>query len=170
VWGENEAAQLALGGPRGDLSLVGRQILMHQKVAINTVHIWLTNLSTPVLPQDSEAFKLLSHTIQQLLLDTKDKRVFARKLVPSGKHSAQRLMDNLHGYIILDTHSFEEKAIRWYGDLLLGNDQVNNMNLTNGIMMAYGMCPPCTLQEYYKIDPKLEAPTHFMQGTAEEIW
>jgi hypothetical protein len=144
---------------------------MHQKVAINTVHIWLTNPSTPVLPQDSEAFKLLPRTIQQLLLDMKDKRVFARKPVPSGKRSAQWLTDNLHGYIIPDAHSFEEKAIRWYGDLPLGKDQVNNMTgFDNGIMMAYGMCPPCTLQEFYKINPKLEAPTHFMQGTAKEIW
>jgi hypothetical protein len=171
VWGESKAAQLALGGPQGYLLLVQQQILTHQKVAINTVHIWLTNSSTPVLPPDSEAFKLLPRTIQQLLLDTKDKCVFARKPVPSGERSAQRLTDNLCGYIIPDTHSFEEKAIHWYGDLILGKDQVDDMmGFYNGIMMAYGMCPPCTLQEFYKIDPKLEVPTHFMRGTVEEIW
>jgi hypothetical protein len=144
---------------------------MHQKVAINTVHIWLTNPSTPVLPPDSEAFKLLPRTIHQLLLDTKDKCVFAHKPVPSGKCSAQWLIDNLRSYIIPDTHSFEEKAIRWYRDLLLGKDQVNDMTgFNNGIMMEYGMCLPCTLQEFYIINPKLEAPTHFMRGTVEEIW
>ena len=103
VWGENEAARLALGGPRGDLSLVRWRILTHQKVAMNTVYICLTNPSTPVLPQDSEAFKLLPCTIQHLLLDTKDKCVVAREPVPSGKRSAQWLMDNLRSYILLQT-------------------------------------------------------------------
>jgi hypothetical protein len=32
------------------------------------------------------------------------------------------------------------------------------------------MCPPCTLQEFYEGDPELLCPTHFMSGTAEEIW
>ena len=77
VWGADETARLALGGPRGDLSLIRRRILTHQKVAINTVHIWLTNPSTPVLPQTSESFKLLPRTLQQLLLDCSHKRVFA---------------------------------------------------------------------------------------------
>ena len=89
---------------------------------MNTVYIWLTNPLTPVLPQDSEAFKLLPHTIQQLLLDTKNKRFFSREPDPLGKQSAQSLTDNLRNYIIADTSSFEEKAIRWYGDLLLGKE------------------------------------------------
>jgi hypothetical protein len=42
-WGEDNDAQLALGGPRGDLSLIRRCLLTLSKVAINTVHIWLTN-------------------------------------------------------------------------------------------------------------------------------
>ncbi len=95
VWGEDDAAQLALGEPRGDLSLIRRQILTHQKVAINTVHIWLTNPLTPVLPPNSETFKLLPHTIQQLLLDCSHKRVFAREPVPSGACSIQQLTNNL---------------------------------------------------------------------------
>jgi hypothetical protein len=69
IWGEDDAARLALGGPQGDLSLIRRQILTHQKAAINTVHIWLTNPLTPVLPPNLETFKLLPRTIQQLLLD-----------------------------------------------------------------------------------------------------
>ena len=119
---------------------------------------------TPVLPQDLEAFKLLPHTIQQLLLDTKNKRVFSRKPVPPGKQSAQQLMDNLRSYIVADTNSyFEEKAIRWYGDLFLQKEQVDDMaGFDNGIMMAYSMCPPCTLQEYYELNPNLPHPTHFL--------
>ena len=110
VWGADETAQFALGGPRGDLSLIRRRILTHQKVAINTVHIWLTNPSTPVLPQKLENFKLLPRTLQQLLLDCSSKRVFAREPVPSGTSTAQRLLDNLRGYIIPDKQSFEETS------------------------------------------------------------
>ncbi len=39
----------------------------------------------------------------------------------------------------------------------------------NRILIAYGMCPPCPLQEFYQMAPKHQ-PTHFMRGTAAEIW
>ncbi len=39
----------------------------------------------------------------------------------------------------------------------------------NGIMMAYGMCPPCTAMEYYQMEPE-RMPTHVMRGTTEEVW
>ncbi len=61
--------------------------------------------------------------------------------------------------------------IRWYSDLLLGQDHVDDMTgFDNGIIMAFGMCPPCTLQEFYHPDTELPHPTHFMRGTAEENW
>ena len=31
------------------------------------------------------------------------------------------------------------------------------------------MCPSCELMEYYQLDP-LVAPSHFMRGTAAEVW
>jgi hypothetical protein len=39
-------------------------------------------------------------------------------------------------------------------------------------MRKMGMYPPCTLQEFYKGDPKLLRPMHFMsmRGTADKIW
>ncbi len=114
VWGEDDTVRQALGGPRGNISLICRRIPTHQKVAINTVHIWLTNPLTPILPPQSEAFKLLPRTVQQLLLDCSNKRVFAHKLVPSGTRSIQRLTTNLKSYIIPDNCSFEDKAIHWY--------------------------------------------------------
>ena len=43
------------------------------------------------------------------------------------------------------------------------------MGFDNGILITYGMCPPCMLPEYYQIDP-MNQPTHFMGGTASEIW
>jgi hypothetical protein len=171
VWGEDENARQTLGGPCGDLSLIHRRILTHQKVAINTVHIWLTNPQTPVLPPQSEAFKLLPCTVQQLLLDCSNKKVFVCKPVPSGARSIQRLTDNLQNYIIPNTTPFEHKAIRWYSDLLLGRDRADDMTgFDNGIIVAFGMCPPCTLQEFYDPDPNLPRPTHFIRGTANEIW
>jgi hypothetical protein len=39
VWGEDDDARLALGGPCGDLFLIRRHLLTLSKVAINTVHI-----------------------------------------------------------------------------------------------------------------------------------
>jgi hypothetical protein len=91
--------------------------------------------------------------------------------MPSGAWSAQRLTDNLQGYLIPDTLSFKEKAVQWFRDLLLRKDKVDDMTgFDNSIMMVYRMCPPCTLMEYYQIEQDQEAPTHFMKETAEEVW
>ena len=56
VWGEDNKARLALGGPRGDLSLI-RQKNSLSKVAINAVYIWPTNPDTPALQPNSDSFK-----------------------------------------------------------------------------------------------------------------
>ncbi len=63
-----------------------------------------------------------------------------------------------------------EKAICWYNKLLLNHDSANKMTgFDNGILMVYGMCLPCKLQEYYQLDP-VKHPTHFMQGTVANVW
>jgi hypothetical protein len=77
VWGADSATQLVLERPRGSLSLVRCRILTYQKVAINTFYIWLTNQLAPVLPPNLVVFKCRPRTIQQLLLNAKDKWVFA---------------------------------------------------------------------------------------------
>ncbi len=56
VWGKDEDARLVLEGPRGDLSLIRRRLLTLSKVAINTVHICLTNPGTPILSPTSDCF------------------------------------------------------------------------------------------------------------------
>ena len=38
----------------------------------------------------------------------------------------------------------------------------------NCILIAYRMCPPVKLMEYYQMDPP-KAPTHFLRGTATEV-
>ena len=109
VWGEDDDAQLALGGPRDDLSLIRCWLLTLSKVDINTVHIWLTNPGTPVLVPSSNSFKRLPPTLQQLLLQLSDKLVCARKPVPWGTESVNLLMQNLH-----QTQS-SSKRTRWPG-------------------------------------------------------
>jgi hypothetical protein len=169
VWGEDANARLALGGPRGDLSLVCRRLLTLSKVAINTVYIWMTNPNTPVLAPHSNSFKCLPPTVQQLLRYTHEKIVFACEPVPS-ETTTTHLLTNICSYLIPDTLPFAEKAIRWYCDLLLNHKKVDDMTgFNNGILIAYGMCPPCKLQEYYRLDPE-RAPTHFMRGTADKVW
>ncbi len=39
VWGKNDDARLALGRPRGDLSLICRHLLSLSKIAINMIYI-----------------------------------------------------------------------------------------------------------------------------------
>ena len=77
VWGENDDVRLALGGPREDLSLIQRCLLILSKVAINTVRIWFTDPDTPILATTSDSFDRLPSTLRQLLLQSSDKLVFA---------------------------------------------------------------------------------------------
>ena len=137
---------------------------------MNTVYIWLTNPSTPLLSPDLEAFKKLPTTIQWLLLNTNEKHTFAHKPVPTGNFSALHLMENLENYRVLDNASFKDKPICWIGKLLLHCHTVDDMmGFDNGKMMACGMCPPVTVQEFYQIEMG-EHPTYFMRGKAAEIW
>jgi hypothetical protein len=130
----------------------------------------MTNPNTPVLAPHSNSFKRLPPTVQQLLCHTHEKIVFARVPVLSVTTTTHLLTDNLCSYLVPDTLPFAKKAIRWYYDLLLNHKKVDNMmGFYNGILIAYGMCPPCKLQEYYQLDPEC-APTHIMRGTADKVW
>jgi hypothetical protein len=125
----------------------------------------------PILSPDLHGFKCLPPTVQLLLYCTHSNRTVACKPVPPGTATACLLTNNLHKYSVLDTLPFEEKAIRWYQELLLHHNQADSMmGFDNGILIAYGMCPPRKLlQEYYQMDPD-QRPTHFMRGTANEVW
>ena len=57
VWGKDEAACLALGDPQGNLSLIWRKILTLSKVAMNMVHIWMTDPSMNFLAPTSPSFQ-----------------------------------------------------------------------------------------------------------------
>jgi len=140
VWGEDETACLALGGPRGDLSLIRCKLLTLSKVAMNMVHIWMTDPTMNFLAPNSPSFQRLPPTVQQLLLLTGSNRIYAREPVPSGMPATQLLTNNLHEHTYPDTLPFEEKAICWYRELLLHPDKADDMTgFDNGILVAYGM-------------------------------
>jgi hypothetical protein len=89
VWGDNKNARLALGGPQEDLSLIRRKILTLSKVAINMVHIWMTDPSMNFLAPNSTSFQQLPPTVQRLLLQTSKKIVYAHEPVPPGTPATQ---------------------------------------------------------------------------------
>jgi hypothetical protein len=130
----------------------------------------MMNSNTPVLAPHSNGFKCLPPTVQQLLCHTHEKIAFAHEPVPSGTTTTHLLTDNLCSYLVPNTLPFAKKAIRWYRDFLLNHKKIDDMmGFENGILIAYGMCPPCKLQEYYQLDQEC-APTHFMKETADEVW
>jgi hypothetical protein len=83
---------------------------------------------------------------------------YARESVPSGAIAlAKLLMNNLQAQILHDNSSFKNKAIQWYCDLLLNqNNKVDDMiGIKNGILVAYGMCLPCEPPFFLRHDPNL---------------
>ncbi len=76
---------------------------------------------------------------------SRKKITYAHEPVPLGATLAKLLMDNLQAHTSPDKSLFKTKAIQWYCNLLLNqNGEVNNMiGAENGILFAYGMCPPC---------------------------
>jgi hypothetical protein len=169
-WGQDEAARLALGGPRGDLSLIRRKLLTLSKVAMNMVHIWMTDPTMNILAPTSPNFQRLPPTVQQLLILAGCNIIYAHEPVPPGTPATQLLINDLREHTYPDTLPFEENAIRWYCELLLHPHKADDMTgFDDGILIVYGMCPPCPLQEFYQMAPEHQ-PTHFMRGTAVEIW
>jgi hypothetical protein len=83
---------------------------------------------------------------------------------------------DLGAQILPDNSTFEPKAIQWYLSLLLNkNDDLDDMiGINNGILVAYGMCPPCELLvSWHKLSvirSSSEAPTYFMQCPSTDIW
>jgi hypothetical protein len=63
MWGERKGACLALGGPRGDLSLIRWRLLAISKIAIHTIYIWATDPDLPILATESKSFKCLPPTL-----------------------------------------------------------------------------------------------------------
>jgi hypothetical protein len=111
VWGANDDARIALGGPQRDLSLIRRHVLALSKIAINTIYVWMTDPVTPILADTLPTLQKLSPTFKHLLLHTGKNVVYAREPAPSGRKLTKLLADNLRTHIYPDNSSFEEKAI-----------------------------------------------------------
>jgi hypothetical protein len=126
-WGEDDDARLALGGPHGNLSLIRCRLLTLSKVAINTVHIWLIDPSTPILAPTSDSSDCLPSILRHLLLHSSDKLVFARKPAPRGTESVNLLIQNLQNHRVPNTLTFKENTIIWYRSLLLNRAHTNDM-------------------------------------------
>jgi hypothetical protein len=72
--------------------------------------------------------------------------------------------------MVTNTLTFKENAIAWFCSLLLDQTHADNMTgFDNDILIAYGMCPPVELMQYYQMDPATQ-PRHCMQGTATKVW
>ena len=72
--------------------------------------------------------------------------------------------------MVPNTLTFEENTIIWYRSLLLNQAHSDDMTgFDNDILIAYGLCPPVELMQYYQMDPTTQ-PSHFMRGTATEVW
>jgi hypothetical protein len=99
VWGADNEAKIALGRPRGDLSLIRWHVLTLSKFAINTIHMWMTDPDTPILADTLPTFQKLPPTFKQLLLHTKEKVVYAREPVPSGRELTKLFSDNLRAHL-----------------------------------------------------------------------
>ncbi len=113
---------------------------------------------------------LFAWLIPPLLLQSSNKLVFAREPVPQGTKSVNLLLQNLQNHMVPNTLTCEENTIAWFRSLLLNQTHADDMTgFNNGILIAYGMCFPVELMQYYQMDPATQ-PRHFMQGTATEVW
>ena len=86
------------------------------------------------------------------------------------------LTNNLRAHKHPDNSSFDKKAIQWYKDLLLNQkEELDDMiGFDNGILIAYGMSPPCKLmvprEELSLIRSTADNPTYFMRYPSTDIW
>jgi hypothetical protein len=149
VWGQGDVVRRNLGGPRGDLAIIRRQLISLACVANNTFHLWLNtsfeekNIITP------EALKYAPQGVHNILLLVKDNTsaIYVHKPLPLSKDCIQKLQHNLRQHrlspISSTFYSFEDTIVHWYCDLLL-EEGINSNDSTgeeNHIFTAYGLTP-----------------------------
>jgi hypothetical protein len=85
VWGQNKVARCNLGGPRGNLALIRRWLILLACVANNTYHLWLNttfNGGTIIPPGTLQYFPPGVQDILQILMKN-DATIFVRKPLQS---------------------------------------------------------------------------------------
>jgi hypothetical protein len=121
-------------------------------------------------------FKRLPPTLLTLRLHSRGKITHTREPFPSGAALAKLQTDNLQAHILPKNSTSETKAIQWYRDLSLNNNDglYDMIGFDNGILVAHGMCPPCEIlvprHEFYLILSSSEAPTYLMRCPSTDIW
>jgi hypothetical protein len=148
VWGQDNVVRQQLGGPRGDLAIIRRRLILPACVSNNACHLWL-NISfegkTIITP---EALKHVPQGVRDILLLVKDNMsaIYVREPLPSGKDCIQKLQHNLRQHRCSPKSStfynFEDTIVHWYRDLLLeGISSTNSTGEENHLFAAYGLTP-----------------------------
>ena len=143
VWGENEVVRRNLGGSRGDLALVRRQLISLASVANNTFHLWLTTTINDgvVIPPDSNQH--LPPGVRDIfhLIRLPDAAIYVREPL----HSELNRIHILQEHLRQDPHApissnFKDIIVGWFCNLLLGGSHSTDLTgVDNHICAAYGL-------------------------------
>jgi hypothetical protein len=118
VWGEDEAACLALGGsPRQPISHSLENTQPFQSGHKHGPH--LDDRPLYEIPCTNLTQRPMTTTDSPITLQVSNNRVYAYKPVPPSTSTTQILTNNRHEYIIPNILPFAEKANHWYQELLL---------------------------------------------------
>jgi hypothetical protein len=144
VWGENDVVQRNLGGPRGDLAIIRRQLISHACVANNILHLWLTTTFNghTIIPLDSLNYIPPGARDILQLVRRNDAAIYVREPLPSGQDRICILLQNLrqHPTNPISSH-FKDIFISWYRDLLCNGDcSTDTTGVENHIFAAFGHC------------------------------
>ena len=141
VWGAKDTIQKTLGGPRGDLALAQRCLVLLSKVTINMYYLWVTIDfdNTPIINDDT----LRCHppglrSIIQSLKDLTTTKYVRAPLAP-GTTRINILLANLkHNTIDPSSINFEDTVVSWYSNLLLYRRSATDITgIANGIFQAF---------------------------------
>ena len=143
VWGQNNIVRTNLGGPRGDLALIRRQLTSLAIVANNIFHLWLTTSfnNNIIIPLDT--LNYLPPGVRDILhlIQHNASAIYVRECLPSTHERINILKNNLRQHPTNPVSSdFATIVIGWYRDLLLHGDHSDDTTgSTNHIFSAYGL-------------------------------
>jgi hypothetical protein len=148
VWGQDNVVRQQLGGPRGNLAIICRHLILLACVANNTFHLWLNTSFERKTIITPEALKHVPQGACDILLLVKDNfsAIYVREPLPSGNDRIQKLQHNLRQHRLSPKtsmfYNFEDTTVHWYHDLLLkGINSTDSTGEENHLFAAYGLTP-----------------------------